>query len=46
MSTFFKAAVVAIALGAGAVSAQAGAGYNDLISSGQVVHPNGTAGSK
>ncbi len=45
MNTIIKAVVVAVALSAGAVSAQADS-YNDLVRDGQVIAPYGTAGSK
>ncbi len=44
MNTFIRATIIAIALSAGAVSAQAGSSYADAVSKGQVLSPNGTSG--
>ncbi len=46
MKNIIIAAVLAIALGAGAVSAQAEVAYEDAVAKGQIWHPNGTAGVK
>lgn len=46
MNAIIKAAIIAAALSAGAVTVQAETSYDDLIAKGQVVHPNGTAGAK
>ncbi len=52
MSTFIKAALVTLILNAGITTAYAGAyedavsAYEDAVSKGQIMHPNGTAGSK
>ncbi len=46
MKNIITAAILAIALSAGAVSAQAEVAYDDAVATGQTLHPNGTAGAK
>ncbi len=48
MNTFIKATIIAIALSAGAVSAQADSSnsLNDSIRTGAIIHPLGTDGAK